>query len=65
MEDFILTVCHIFQLLAAAYGLYFAAVSLFLLKRDNRAVKSAGVNSVALLPILVFDNRLSRLRLAL
>ena len=36
MEDFILTVCHIFQLLAAAYGLYFVAVSLFLLKRDRQ-----------------------------
>ena len=40
-------------------------IILFLLKRDNRAAKSAGVNSGLLDPILILDNRLSRFRLAL
>lgn len=40
-------------------------VILFLLKRDNRAAKSAGVNSGLLDPILILDNKLSRFRLAL
>lgn len=40
-------------------------IILFLLKRDSRAVKSAGVNSGLLDPILILDNKLSRFRLAL